>query len=137
VRVVTNAVNIAVELYRRPNASVFLTGGELRTGWFSLVGQTAVDAVREMIFDRVFIGVTGIHPQHGLTDEHREETAVTRAMLNQARQRIVLADHTKFGTASHLHVWPLNKTDIIITDTGATKRLLAPYETKGTEIIRV
>lgn len=136
VRVVTNAVNIAMELYKRENASIFLTGGELRQGWFSLVGNTAIEAMRETIVDKAFIGITGIHAEHGLTDEHREEAAVTRAMFTQARQRIVLADHTKFGQVSHLRVWPLENIDIIITDTGATKRMLAPFTSLGVKIIR-
>jgi DeoR family transcriptional regulator of aga operon len=137
VRVVTNAVNIAMELYKRENANVFLTGGELRHGWFSLVGQTAVEAMRDTIVDKAFIGITGIHAEHGLTDEHREESAVTRAMFTQARQRIVLADHTKFGQVSHLRVWPLEDIDIIITDTGATKRMLAPFTAPGGKIMGV
>jgi DeoR family transcriptional regulator of aga operon len=136
VRVVTNAVNIAMELYKRENANVFLTGGELRHGWFSLVGNSAIEAMRSTIVDKAFSGITGIHAEHGLTDEHREESAVTRAMFTQARQRIVLADHTKFGQVSHLRVWPLAEIDIIITDTGATKRMLAPFTALGVKIIR-
>ena len=57
-------------------------------------------------------------------------------MFTQARQRIVLADHTKFGQVSHLHVWPLAEIDIVITDTGATKRMLAPFTALGVKIIR-
>lgn len=137
VRVITNAVNIAMELYRLPLARVYLTGGDLRHGWFSLVGQAAADAMRDTIPDKAIIGVTGIHAEQGLTDDHREEAAITRIMMTQARQRIVVADHSKFGQAGHTRVWPLEKTDIIVTDSGATRRQIAPYEAKGVRIIRV
>ena len=137
IRVITNAVNIAMELYRLPQARVYLTGGDLRTGWFSLVGQAAADAMRDTIPDKAIIGVTGIDPEQGLTDDHRDEAAITRIMMTQARQRIVVADHTKFGRAGHTRVWPLEKTDIIITDSGISSRKLAPYEAKGVRIIRV
>ena len=137
VRVITNAVNIAMELYRRPQARVFLTGGELRSGWFSLVGQAAAEAMRDTLPDKAIIGVTGIDLAQGLTDDHREEAAITRLMMMQARQRIVVADSSKFGQTGHTRVWPLEKTDIIVTDSGITRRQAAGYEAKGVRIIRV
>jgi DeoR family transcriptional regulator of aga operon len=137
IRVITNAVNIAMELYRRPQARVYLTGGDLRPGWFSLVGQAAAEAMRDTIPDKAIIGVTGINVEQGLTDDHRDEAAITRIMMTQARQRIVVADHTKFGRTGHTRVWPLEKTDIIVTDSGISSRKLAPYEARGVRIIRV
>lgn len=137
IRVITNAVNIAMELYRRPQTRVYLTGGDLRPGWFSLVGQAAADAMRDAIPDKAIIGVTGIHLEQGLTDDHRDEAAITRIMMTQARQRIVVADHTKFGRTGNTRVWPLEKTDIIVTDSGISSRKLAPYEARGVRIIRV
>jgi DeoR/GlpR family transcriptional regulator of sugar metabolism len=58
-------------------------------------------------------------------------------MMTQAGQRIVVADHTKFAQTGHTRVWPLERTDIIITDTGASRKQLAPYLAKGVQIIRV
>jgi DeoR family transcriptional regulator, aga operon transcriptional repressor len=135
-RVVTNALNIAFELRQRKSIRLFLTGGDLRESWFSLVGQTAVESAKAVVADIAFVGVTGIDPEHGLTDDHPEESAVTRVMLAQAKRRIVVADHTKFGKVSYSRVWPLDKIDIIITDRGVSKRISAPYEAKGVKILR-
>ncbi|MBI5443247.1 MAG: DeoR/GlpR transcriptional regulator, partial [Deltaproteobacteria bacterium] len=46
ITVVTNTVNVALELSQREGLTVFVTGGYLRGSWFSMVGPTALSAVR-------------------------------------------------------------------------------------------
>src|SRR2546426_9953272 len=97
ITIVTNAINIAMELSHRDDLKVILTGGTMSGDWFALTGSTAIAAVGEMFYDKVFIGVDGIHPDHGLTTNYPDQAAVHRAMMRQARQRIVVADRTKIG----------------------------------------
>src|SRR4029077_8922686 len=91
----TNAINIAMELSHLPEITVLMTGGELSGDWFALVGDVAQRNIGEMFFDKVFIGVDGIHAEHGLTTNYPDQAAIHRAMLRQARQRIIVADHRK------------------------------------------
>jgi DeoR family transcriptional regulator, aga operon transcriptional repressor len=137
VTVVTNTVNIGLELARRDDVRIFVTGGFLHGGWFSLTGATALNAIREMYFDQVFLSATGIHPERGLTDSHAEEAAINRAFLKQARRKVVVADHTKFSIVANNFLSSLEDLDLIITDTGASERMLASYRKKGVEIQRV
>jgi DeoR family transcriptional regulator, aga operon transcriptional repressor len=137
VTAVTNTLNIALELSRRNEIKIFVTGGMLNGGWFSLTGPTALNSLREMYFDQVFFSVTGIHPERGLTDSHPEEAAVNRLFLKQARRKIVVADHTKFSIVANNFLSPLEDIDLIITDTGASERALAAYRKRGVEIQRV
>jgi DeoR family transcriptional regulator, aga operon transcriptional repressor len=137
VTAVTNTLNIALELSRRNEVKIFVTGGLLNGGWFSLTGPTALNSLREMYFDQVFFSVTGIHPERGLTDSHPEEAAVNRLFLKQARRKILVADHTKFSIVANNFLSPLEDIDLIITDTGASERMLAAYRKRGVEIQRV
>lgn len=137
VTAVTNTLNIAMELSRRNEVRIFVTGGILNGGWFSLTGPTALNSLREMYFDQVFFSVTGIHPERGLTDSHPDEAAVNRVFLKQARRKILVADHTKFSIVANNFLSPLEEIDLIITDTGASERMLAPYRKRGVEIRRV
>jgi DeoR family transcriptional regulator of aga operon len=137
VTAVTNTLNIALELSRRDEVKIFVTGGMLNGGWFSLTGPTALSSLSAMYFDQVFFSVSGIHPERGLTDSHPEEAAVNRAFLKQARRKIVVADHTKFSIVANNFLSPLEDIDLIITDTGASERMLAPYRKRGVEIQRV
>ncbi|MCI0392849.1 MAG: hypothetical protein MOB07_29305 [Acidobacteria bacterium] len=65
--------------------------------WFALVGDMAQRNVSEMFVDKIFIGVDGIHAEHGLTTNYPDQAAIHRAMMRQARQRIIVADYHKIG----------------------------------------
>jgi len=135
--VVTNAVNIAMELSHRGDLKVFMSGGFLSGDWFALVGPTAIQSVSEMFVDKVFVGVDGIHPESGLTTNYPEQAAIHRQMMRQARQRVVVADHRKLGVTGTTLIWPASEIDLLITDKGATKAMLAPFISKGIKVQKV
>ncbi|MFZ0745347.1 MAG: DeoR/GlpR family DNA-binding transcription regulator, partial [Terracidiphilus sp.] len=54
ITVVTNTVNVAMELSNRKDIHVFVTGGHLRGDWFSLVGQAAVTTMSGIFVDLLF-----------------------------------------------------------------------------------
>ena len=66
-----------------------------------------------------------------MTDEHTEEAAVNQAMARQARQRIPVIDHTKFGRIAKCLICTIRDVDIIFTDTGATDEMTAPFQNLG------
>ena len=135
--VVTNTVNVAMELANHPGVSVFVTGGFLHGGWFSLVGQSAIDSMQGIFVDKVFIGANGFHAERGATAFHPDEAALNRVMIAQARERIVVADHTKLGVlATHLFC-PIKDVHHLITDSGATDEMLAGFIEKGIDARKV
>ena len=135
--VVTNAVNVAMELSRRSDVTVHLTGGYLSGEWFAMVGPRALEFIRTMFPAQFFFGANGVHHEHGVTDRHAEESAANRALVEQSQRRILVVDHTKLGkVAGHL-VCPIAKVDVIVTDTGAPDSAVAPFLKLGTEVLRV
>lgn len=135
--VVTNTINVAMELTNHPGVSVFVTGGFLHAGWFSMVGQAAIDSMQRIFVDKVFIGANGFHCDHGATAFHPEEAALNRVMVGQAREKIVVVDHTKLGVlATHLFC-PIKDAHHLITDTGATDGMVAGFIEKGIAVRRV
>jgi DeoR family transcriptional regulator of aga operon len=135
--VVTNAVNVAMELSRNKDLRVHLSGGYLSGNWFALVGPRALEFTQTLFTDKVFTGANGIHAEQGVTDEHAEETAVNQALTRQARQCILLVDHTKFGRVARCLVCPIRQVDMIVTDTGATDEMIAPFQSLGIKVLRV
>ncbi len=135
--VVTNTVNVAMELAHRPDVSVFVTGGFLHGGWFSLVGSTALEALQFIFVDKVFIGANGLDPEHGASAYHPHEADVNRVMARHAKERIVVVDHTKLGTtATHLFC-PIDTIDRVITDTGASDEDIQGFLERDIEVLRV
>lgn len=133
----TNAVNMAMELGRRSNLTVTLTGGVMRGSWFSLVGSGAIESAQQMICDKLFLGVNGVSIENGLTDFHQEEAAVNRVFWERSRQRILVADHTKFTVVAPHVVANLNLLDMIITGVEASEELVQRFIERGIEVRRV
>src|SRR4029079_772397 len=93
VTIVTNAINIGMELSHRVDLKIIMTGGSLNRNCFALTGDSGIAAVNEMFYDLAFISVDGIHPEHGLTSDSSELGAVNRAIIQQSRKSVVVADH--------------------------------------------
>jgi DeoR family transcriptional regulator of aga operon len=134
--VLTNAVNVAMELSHRDDLKIFVTGGDLSGDWFALVGPSAIQNASEMFVDKVFIGADGVHIEHGLTTNYPDQASIHRAMMRQARQKIVVADHRKIGAIGTALICPADEIDILITDKGAKDEDIAPFIAKGITVRR-
>lgn len=134
--IVTNAVNIGMELSSQQSLKVTLTGGTIQwPGAFSMVGPTTFDTVQKIFFDRVFLGVCGIDPEHGATVIEADEGLVFRTMTEHAKQVVVLADSSKVGMTSPALICPTDKIHVLITDDGISSDLLAAFRKKNVEVI--
>lgn len=137
ITVVTNTVNMAMELSKRKDIHVFVTGGHLRGDWFSLVGLEAIANMSKIFVDLLFIGVNGIDAHKGLTCINGDEVAINRSMVQQARRKVAVADHSKLGVVTRWLICPTESIEILITDSGATDKMIAPFLEKKIEVRRV
>ena len=135
--ILTNALNVAMDLSRQPQLSVHVTGGYLSGNWMAMVGPKALEFVSAMFTDTFFFGANGVHPEHGVMDRHPEEAAINQALARQARKRVLLVDHTKFGHTAPLQVCCIQEVHAIITDTQASDEMIAPFQRLGIEVMRV
>src|SRR5262245_2452649 len=136
ITVVTNAVNIAMELSHLPDIKVCITGGYLSGDWFAVVGDIAQRNASEIFVDKVFIGVDGIHPERGLTTNYPDQAAIHRSMMKQARERIVVADHRKIGLLGTSLIWPASEINTLVTDKATPDEAIAPFIEKEITVLR-
>ncbi len=134
--VVTNTINVPMELSNRSDISVLVIGGFLRGGWFSLVGPSALQQIAHLIVNLVFIGVNGIDTKWGLTCFNPDEAAFNRALIGRAQRRVVVADRSKLGVTATYEFWPIDQIDMLITDGGADDEQIAPFMARGIEVRR-
>jgi DeoR family transcriptional regulator of aga operon len=138
IQIVTNAVNIGVELSSSPRLQIMLTGGNLRwPGAFSLVGPAAIETLSVVVMNRLFVSVTGVDAEHGATLIQPDEAAVFRAMTRQARQVIVVADSSKVGRISPAVICPASNIDLLITDNGISEEAASAFAAAGVKIVAV
>jgi DeoR/GlpR family transcriptional regulator of sugar metabolism len=129
--VVTNAVNIAMELAGLRDVNLILTGGIVLPDFFAMVGPLAEQSLNEMFVDKAFIGVTGLSVEHGLTGPNQLEALTYRATLRRARRTIVLADHTKLERVALYRIAPITAIHTVITDTATAADAIHAFEAAG------
>jgi DeoR/GlpR family transcriptional regulator of sugar metabolism len=117
--VVTNSLQVADVLHRspRPDLTVVLTGG-VRTPSDALVGPVAVNAVRSLHLDVLFLGVHGIAADVGLTTPNLLEAETDRALVAVSERLVVVADHVKWGVRGLSRIAGLEDVDVLVSDSG-------------------
>ncbi|MGA8732151.1 MAG: DeoR/GlpR family DNA-binding transcription regulator [Terracidiphilus sp.] len=138
IHIITNAVNIGMELSNQAALNVTLTGGMMRwAGAFSLTGPAAMETLSGVFLDKAFIGACGVDVLRGATTIEPDEAAVFRAMVRQAKQVVVVADSSKIAMISPALICQVTDIDILITDAGITSDALAGFKANGVQVLAV
>ena len=114
--VVTHSPTVASALLDHRGIDVFLLGGRLFRHSAVTCGAAAAEAAQAITADVFLLGVTGVHPEAGLTTGDADEAAMKRTLARRAADTYVLASAEKLGAASRFTVLPLGDVAGIITD---------------------
>jgi DeoR family transcriptional regulator, aga operon transcriptional repressor len=117
--IVTNALNIAMELVLRPRVKLVVVGGVSRPQSYELVGPWAEEVLSSVNIGTAFVGVDGIDPAGGLTTHDEIEARTNRAMISRAQRVVVVADGTKVGRVMLARMADLTPSMELITDASA------------------
>ena len=133
--VVTHSPTVAAALVDHPRVEVYVLGGRLFKHSAVASGAAAVEAAQVVHADLFLLGVTGVHPDSGLTTGDADEAAMKRALSRRAADTYVLASSEKIGAASRFAVLPLAAVAGVVTDAPADDEVLARLARSGVPII--
>ena len=133
--VITNALNIALELAPLPYVRIIMLGGFLRGAALSMVGPHAEQALSNLNADRMFLGVDGIDPEVGFSTPDVLEAQLSALMIRVSREVIAVADSTKFMQRSLSVIGKLDSVHKLVTDDGIPQKMLHALKTAGVEVI--
>lgn len=133
--VVTNAINIAWDLMSAPGVNVFLTGGNLRSKSYALVGKMEQQSLHGIFVDMAFIGVNGVDLKQGLTTPNIDEALANQSIIEAANKLVIVADHSKFNCVTFSLITTIDKIDVLITDPKAPEDQLQTLQNMGKTII--
>jgi DeoR/GlpR family transcriptional regulator of sugar metabolism len=125
--IVTNDLRIAQLVAGFPGVHLLVTGGELLRSTYTLVGDRAVEFVRELSVDHSFLGADAIDVASGITNTNTLEVPLKRAMIEVAGAAVVLADSSKFGQRALVRVAGIAEVDVVITDDGLPAGVAAQF----------
>jgi DeoR family transcriptional regulator, fructose operon transcriptional repressor len=125
--IVTNSMIVFKELAKNPNVELIILGGKVRTNTLASVGSAAVELMQRLFVDKAFLGTNGISLNEGFTTTDMDEAGIKRAMIQSSKQRIILADNSKFNKVYINQFAPVSMVDIIVTDDQTNKELLNEF----------
>lgn len=134
ITVLTNALNVAMELYNHGYTRVMLTGGLLNHHSYELVGDGISRSLADYHPDLLMVGCSGITPEFGFSMRDEPEAAAARALCRSASRIVVLADHSKLGKRTFARFAALGLVDSLITDARADKAYLAQLREAGLSV---
>jgi DeoR family transcriptional regulator of aga operon len=132
--VVTNALNIAIDLVMRPRVKLVVVGGVSRPQSYELVGPWAEEVIASVNIGTVFVGVDGIAAPDGLTTHDEIEARTNRAMIMRSKRVIVVADGTKLGRVMLARIVGLDAVHELITDADADPAAVTALRRAGVEV---
>ena len=127
VSIVTNSLPIFEKLKDNPNYDIILIGGRYRVKTQTFVGQFANKLLKEIKVVKAFIGVNGIDG-HNVTTANEEEGNGNAIILNNAIEKYIVADNSKFDSYSFYCFYQLDDLDAVITDDHLSPKIKEKYQ---------
>ena len=131
----TNSLRTAISLSEK-DCDVFIPGGFLRKGEFSVSGNITEENMKNFNIDKAFIGVGGI-TEEGITDFITAEASLRTQIIKNSKTVIAVADYSKFGIRSMCNICGIKDIDILITDSKAPKKTIDFIKKQGVHVIIV
>ncbi|MBR6508352.1 MAG: DeoR/GlpR transcriptional regulator [Paludibacteraceae bacterium] len=132
--IITNAMNIAIELMKYKRFDVVMIGGNVRANSLSTVGPLALSVMRNFGRYKLFLGVDSFSIEEGISTHNMEEALLNQIMIQQADKVIAVFDSSKFNKRSYVHVADTKQLDCIITDHAIPTGMTAKLKSLGVEV---
>jgi DeoR family glycerol-3-phosphate regulon repressor len=114
--VITNNINVANRMRVHPQFEVVISGGIVRGSDGGIVGEAAVDFIKQFKVDYAVIGASAIDADGALLDFDYREVKVAQAIIANARNVILVSDSTKFERTAPVRIAHLSQVNTFITD---------------------
>lgn len=113
---ITNSINVVNILRRNPEVDVIAAGGIVRRADGGVVGETAVDFIRQFKVDLAVIGASAIDVDGSLLDYDYREVKVAQAIIENARHTILVADSMKYERSAPVRIGHISQLGSFVTD---------------------
>lgn len=120
---ITNSIHVIHILQGYEQIEIIVAGGVVRHSDGGIVGEAAVDFIRQFKVDYAVIGTSAIDEDGTLLDFDYREVTVAKAIMDCARKSILVADGTKFQRTAPVRIGHISQLDYLVTDAPLPPRL--------------
>ncbi len=114
--VITNNIHVASILMPRPKIEVILAGGMVRKSDGGIIGEAAADFIAQFKVDHAVIGASALDEDGAMLDFDYHEVRVAKAIMQNARSVMLVADAMKFTRTAPVRIGHLADVDVFVTD---------------------
>ena len=133
--IITNSIEIIIELFDVQDWTILSTGGASREGSFALVGPQTDKMIRSYHVDKAIISCKGIDAAAGMTDSDELHANNKSTMLAAAKERILAIDSSIFDKIAFTEIGTLDDLTMVITDEKPEERWLQIFKDSGIKCI--
>ena len=133
--VITNSLEIAIELLEGSNCKVICTGGDAIGSSYALVGHMTDKVISSYYVDKAIISSKGFDLEAGFTDSDERHAQNKKSMLTGAKDKILAVDSSKFGRISFAKIGDLRDISTVVTDKKPEQEWLDKFAEYGVECI--
>lgn len=134
ITLLTNSTEVFNEL-AQTDIRLVSTGGEFDKNSLSLHGTITEEVISNYFVDICVISCKCLHLKSGVSDSNDTEANIKRAMLKQAHEVALLADHTKFDRKAFVSLIDLEHINYIVTDKRPSDKWIRFCKEKGIKLI--
>ncbi|VYU40543.1 Glycerol-3-phosphate regulon repressor [Metakosakonia massiliensis] len=135
IMVITNSVPVINLLKGRRNIKLIVAPGEYEDDTQGMISFSTADFFSTLHADKVFVSTQGINEKGELTVPKMADAHVKQSLMKAGRQKILLADKSKFGQTFLAGHARLADFDIIISQSGLAADALALLNSHPAELI--
>jgi DeoR family glycerol-3-phosphate regulon repressor len=118
----------------RPKVEVILAGGMLRRSDGGIVGEAAVDFISQFKVDHAVIGASALDEDGAMLDFDYREVRVAKAIMQNARNVMLVADATKFTRTAPVRIGLLSDVDVFVTDQAPPEPVISYCSDNGVRL---
>ncbi len=135
ITLITNSVEILIELCNKPDWTIISTGGTLKEGSLSLLGYQAERMVESYHVDIAVCSCKGIDISAGVTDSNERDSQIKKAFFASAKKKILMVDSSKFNKTSFVKIRDIKDVDVIATNEEPGENWKNIIEQQGVELV--
>lgn len=113
--VITNNLQTAIQLSRKPNINLIMLGGNVRFNTNSATGSWTARQLQDFSFDLMISSCAAVIGSD-VFERSIEQKEIKKVAFERCKKRVLLIDHTKFTTGGTYRLAALSDYDVVVTD---------------------
>ena len=125
--VITNSMEILIELSDVSGWNIISTGGVMKEGYLAFLGSRTEEVIRSYSVDKVFFSCKALDQEWGIMESQESFGTTKKAMIASGRKKILAVDSTKFDQTAFSVAGKLRDLDVVVTDKRPSEKWLARF----------